>query len=95
MTIQPVQNIILVRRVPKDTQTSSGLIIPDQAQAKAEEGIVMAVGPGLYDEDGQRIPLSVKVGDRVLLGAFVGLDLQIPEDDVIGLRDTDVLAVLG
>jgi chaperonin GroES len=97
-TIRPLHDRILVKRVDADNKTPGGLFIPDNAKEKPIEGLVIAVGDGNRNKDGERIPLSVKAGDRVLFGKYSGTEVKVVLDleggEHLILREDDVLAVV-
>jgi chaperonin GroES len=96
MTIRPLYDRVLVKRLEAETKTPGGLIIPDNAKEKPVEGLVVAVGDGTLNKDGNRIPLEVKAGDRVLFAKYSGTEIKIMLDggEHLILREDDVLAVL-
>jgi chaperonin GroES len=93
--IRPLQDRILVRRVEEEEKTSGGIIIPDTAKEKPQEGLVIAIGPGKRQEDGSLSPLDVAKGDRILFGKFSGTDVTLDGEDYVILREDDVLAIVG
>ena len=95
MNVQPLADRLLVRRLEEEETKRGGIIIPDTAKEKPQEGEVVAVGPGRMTEEGKRIPLEVKKGDRILMGKYSGTDVRIFGDEFVILREDDVLAVLG
>jgi chaperonin GroES len=84
---------VLVRRIEKLEQVRGGIVIPDTAKEKPQEAEVIAVGPGKLDEEGRRRPMDVRPGDRVLIGKYAGTDIKIDEEDLVILREDDILAV--
>ena len=90
----PLHDRLLIRRVEEQTTTPSGLIIPDTAKDKPQEGEVLAVGKGKIKEDGKVMPLDVKTGDRVLFGKYAGTEMVIEGEDVLVMREEEVLGVL-
>jgi chaperonin GroES len=96
-SIRPLHDRILVKRVEAESKTPGGLIIPDNAKEKPVEGLVVAVGNGVRNKDGERIPLDVKAGDRVLFSKYSGSEIRASIDggDHLILREDDVLAVIG
>jgi len=94
MKIRPLHDRILVERVGEEQKTKGGIIIPDTAQEKPQEGRVVAVGKGRVLENGEVRPLSVKKGDRVLFGKYSGTEIKFAGDDRLIIREEDVLAVL-
>ena len=95
MNVQPLADRLLVRRVEEEEMKRGGIIIPDTAKEKPQEGEVIAVGPGRQSDDGKRMSLEVKAGDRILIGKYSGTDVKIDGDEFIILREDDVLAILG
>lgn len=95
MKIKPMNDRVLVLRVQEEQKTSGGIIIPDTAKEKPQEGKVMSVGPGKMGDDGKRAPLDVKVGDRVLFGKYAGTDIKIDGVEHVFMREDDILGVLG
>lgn len=94
MKVRPLADRILVKREEPGETVRGGIIIPDSAKEKPQEGKVIAVGPGRLDDDGKRVPLEVKKGDRILIGKYVGTEVKIDGEEHIILREEDVLAVI-
>jgi chaperonin GroES len=94
MKIRPLNDRVLVLRIEEEEKTSGGIIIPDTAKEKPQEGKVVAVGPGKIDENGKRIPLEVKKNDRVLFSKYGGTDVTIEGVDHLILREDDILGIL-
>jgi chaperonin GroES len=94
MKIRPLHDRILVERVEEQEVRRGGIIIPDTAKEKPQEGKVIAVGNGKVTEEGKKIPLDVKVGDRILFGKYSGSEVKIDDKDYLILREEDVLAIL-
>ncbi len=94
MKFRPLHDRVVVRRVDEDTKTAGGIIIPDTAQEKPMQGEVVAVGPGARDEDGERITLDVQAGDIVLFGKWSGTEVKIDGDDLLIMKETDIMGVL-
>ncbi|MDE2783941.1 MAG: co-chaperone GroES [Gemmatimonadota bacterium] len=90
--IQPLADRVVLRALEEAEQMRGGLYIPDTAKEKPQEGEVVAVGPGKLDEDGDRIPMEVKAGDRVLYGKYSGTEVKIDGEDFLILRESDILA---
>ena len=95
MNVRPLADRILVRRIEEKETQRGGIIIPDTAKEKPQEGEVVAVGPGRKTEEGKLIPLEVKKGDRILIGKYSGTDVKIDGDEFIILREEDVLGILA
>ncbi|HEU5359835.1 MAG TPA: co-chaperone GroES [Candidatus Deferrimicrobiaceae bacterium] len=94
MKVRPLQDRILLKRVEEETKTKGGIIIPDSAKEKPQEGLVVAVGPGKVTDTGNRVVPEVKAGDRVLFGKYSGTDIKIDGEEHLILREDDVLAVI-
>jgi len=95
MAFRPLHDRVVVRRIEADTKTAGGIIIPDSAQEKPSEGEVVAVGEGARDDDGDRIPLDVKVGDRVLFGKYSGQAVKVNGEELLVMREEDIMAVVA
>lgn len=94
MKLKPLQDRILVARVEEETTTKGGIIIPDTAKEKPAEGKVVAVGNGKVGDDGKRIPLEIKKGDRILFGKYSGTEVKIEGDEYLIMREDDVLGII-
>jgi chaperonin GroES len=94
MAFTPLHDRVLVRRVEGDEKTKGGLIIPDTAKEKPAEGEVIAVGAGARDDDGDRIAMDVKVGDRILFGKWSGTEVQIDGEDLLIMKESDILGII-
>ena len=94
MKFKPLHDRVLVRRVESDTKTKGGIIIPDTAKEKPQEGEVIAVGAGARDEAGKLAPLDVKPGDRVLFGKWSGTEVKIDGEDFLIMKESDILGVI-
>ena len=92
MNLRPLQDRLFVQRVEEETTTKGGIIIPDTAKEKPAEGKVVAVGQGKADDDGERIALEVKVGDRILFGKYSGTEVKIDGEEYLIMREDDVLS---
>jgi len=95
VNIKPLEDRILVQTLEAEQTTASGLVIPDTAKEKPQEGEVLAVGPGRVDDNGKRIPLDVKVGDKVIYSKYGGTEVKYSGEEYLILSARDVLAVLG
>ncbi len=95
MAFRPLHDRVLVRRLEAEEKTAGGIIIPDSAQEKPSEGEIVAVGEGAKDDDGDRIALDVKAGDRVLFGKWSGTEVKIDGEDLIIMKESDIMGVLG
>jgi chaperonin GroES len=91
---RPLGDRVLVKRVKEEEKTKGGIIIPDTAQEKPQEGEVIAVGPGARDEDGERIEMDVKVGDRILFGKWSGTEVKVDGEDLLIMKESDILGVI-
>ncbi|MFP4003874.1 MAG: co-chaperone GroES [Alphaproteobacteria bacterium] len=94
MGFRPLHDRVLVRRVEEDTKTPGGIIIPDTAQEKPQEGEVLAVGSGIRQEDGSVTPLDVKRGDRVLFGKWSGTEVKIDGEELLIMKESDILGII-
>ncbi|MCK4507913.1 MAG: co-chaperone GroES [Desulfuromonadales bacterium] len=94
MNIRPLHDRIIVERIEEETMTASGIIIPDSAKEKPQEGSVIAVGKGKVTEDGKILALDVKVGDKVLFGKYSGTEIKIEGKEYLMMREDDVLGVV-
>ena len=94
MNIRPLHDRIIVERIEEETMTASGIIIPDSAKEKPQEGSVIAVGKGKMTEDGKILPLDVKVGDKVLFGKYSGTEIKIEGKEFLMMREDDILGVV-
>jgi chaperonin GroES len=94
MKLRPLQDRILVQRVEEETKTKGGIIIPDTAKEKPAEGKVKAVGNGKLGDDGKRVALEIKVGDRILFGKYSGTEVKIDGEEYLIMREDDVLGVI-
>ncbi|KUF12585.1 co-chaperone GroES [Pseudoponticoccus marisrubri] len=94
MAFKPLHDRVLVRRVESDEKTKGGLIIPDSAKEKPAEGEIVAVGAGARDDDGDRIELDVKVGDRILFGKWSGTEVQVDGEDLLIMKESDILGII-
>jgi chaperonin GroES len=94
MAFRPLGDRVLVRRVEEEEKTKGGIIIPDTAKEKPQEGEVLAVGPGARDDSGKLIPLDVKVGDRILFGKWSGTEVKLDGEDLLIMKESDILGVL-
>ena len=95
MNLRPLHDRVLVRRLEEKESMRGGIIIPDSAKEKPQEGKVVAVGNGKVNEDGKRIALDVQAGDRILFGKYSGSEVNVEDDEYVIMREDDVLAILG
>jgi chaperonin GroES len=94
MQFRPLHDRVVVRRIEEDERTPGGIIIPDTAKEKPQQGEVIAVGPGARDEKGMLQPLDVKAGDRVLFGKWSGSEVKIDGEELLIMKESDILGVL-
>lgn len=94
MKFRPLHDRVVIRRIEQDKKSAGGIIIPDTAQEKPSEGEVVAVGPGARSEDGKVVPLDVKTGDRVLFGKWSGSEVKIDGEDLLIMKESDLLGVV-
>ena len=95
MKFRPLQDRVLIRRIEEEEKTAGGIIIPDTAKEKPMEGEVIAAGPGTRDDDGKLRPLDVKVGDRVLFGKWSGTEIKIDGEDLVVMKESDIMGVVA
>src|SRR5579871_5246515 len=94
MAFRPLGDRVLVRRVEEEEKTKGGIIIPDTAKEKPQEGEVLAVGPGARDDSGKLQPLDVEVGNRILFGKWSGAEVKLDGEDLLIMKESDILGVL-
>ena len=94
MKIRPLHDRVIVKRVEAERTTASGIVLPDSAGEKPDQGEVLAVGPGKRDDNGKQIALDVKVGDRVLFGKYAGQAVKVDGQEVLVMREEDIMGVL-
>ncbi len=94
MNIRPLHDRVIVKRVEAERTTASGIVIPDSAGEKPDQGEVLAVGPGKRDENGKHVALDVKVGDRVLFGKYSGQTVKVDGDELLVMKEDDLFAVV-
>ena len=95
MAFRPLHDRVVVRRVDSEEKTAGGIIIPDTAKEKPSEGVIVAVGPGARDDSGKIVALDVKVGDRVLFGKWSGTEVKLDGEDLLIMKETDIMGVIG
>jgi chaperonin GroES len=93
--VRPLHDRVLIKRVEEEEQVRGGIIIPDTAKEKPQEAEVVAVGPGKLQDDGNRQPMDVEVGNRVLVGKYSGSEIKIDDDEYVILREDEILAVVN
>ena len=94
MKVKPLQDRVLIKRVEEESKTKGGIIIPDSAKEKPQEGLVVAVGPGKMTDTGTRVTPEVKAGDRILFGKYSGTDIKVDGVEHLILREEDILAIV-
>ena len=94
MKLRPLHDRVIVKRIDSETKTASGIVIPDNAAEKPDQGEVLAVGPGRKNDDGKLIPLNVAVGDRVLFGKYSGQTVKVEGDELLVMKEDDLFAVI-
>jgi chaperonin GroES len=94
MKFRPLGDRVVVRRVQEEQKTAGGIIIPDTAQEKPQEGQIVSVGPGARDDDGKRVAPEVKAGERVLFGKWSGTEVKIDGEDLIIMKESDIMGVI-
>ncbi|GAA5107889.1 co-chaperone GroES [Bartonella jaculi] len=92
---RPLHDRVVVRRVESENKTAGGIIIPDTAKEKPQEGEVIAVGNGALDDNGKRVPLEVKAGDRILFGKWSGTEVKINGEDLLIMKESDIMGIMG
>ena len=95
MNFRPLHDRVLVRRVEAEEKTAGGIIIPDTAKEKPQEGEVVAAGTGLKAEDGKVTPLDVKAGDRILFGKWSGTEVKVNGEDLLIMKESDIMGIIG
>ena len=94
MGFRPLHDRVVVKRIQEEAKTAGGIIIPDTAQEKPQEGEVVAVGPGAMNDKGERVALDVKAGDRVLFGKWSGTDVKVDGQDLLIMKESDIMGVI-
>jgi chaperonin GroES len=94
MKFRPLHDRVVIRRIEQEAKTKGGIIIPDNAKEKPQEGEVIAVGPGAHDEKGKLVPIEVKAGDRVLFGKWSGSEVKIDGEDLLIMKESDIMGVI-
>jgi len=94
MKIRPLQDRVIVRRLEEEEKTKGGIIIPDTAKEKPQEGKIVAVGKGKITEDGKLIPLDVKVGEKILFGKYSGTEIKVEGEELLIMREEDILGII-
>ncbi len=94
MAFRPLHDRVLIRRIEEENKTTGGIIIPDTAKEKPQQGEVIAVGPGARDETGKLVPLDVKAGDKVLFGKWSGSEVTIDGEELLIMKESDILGII-
>ena len=94
MKIRPLHDRVIVKRLEEERKTASGIVIPDAAAEKPDQGQVLAVGPGKRDENGKHVTLDVKVGDRILFGKYAGQTVKVDGEELLVMREEDIMGVV-
>jgi len=92
--LRPLGDRVVVKPTPREEMTKSGIVLPDTAKEKPQEGTVLAVGPGGFDNDGKRMAMDVKVGQKVLYGKYAGTEFKVEEDELLIVSQKDILAIV-
>ena len=92
--LQPLGDRVVVKPTPREEMTKSGIVLPDTAKEKPQEGEILAVGPGAFDNDGKRVAMDVKVGQKVLYGKYAGTEFKIEDDELLIVSQKDILAIV-
>lgn len=93
--LEPLADRVVIRPIPQEEKTKSGILLPDTAKEKSQEGVIIAVGPGKLSDDGKRIPPEVKVGDKIVYAKYAGTEFKVDNEDLVILRESDILARKG
>jgi len=94
MNLRPLHDRVIIKRLDNETKTASGIVIPDNAAEKPDQGEVLAVGPGKKDDSGKHISVDVKVGDRVLFGKYAGQTVKVEGDELLVMREEDIMGIV-
>ena len=94
MKIRPLHDRVIVKRLEEERKTASGIVIPDSATEKPDQGEILAVGPGKRDDSGKQVALDVKVGDRVLFGKYAGQSVKVDGEELLVMREEDIMGVV-
>ena len=95
MKIRPLHDRVIVKRLDQERKTASGIVIPDNAAEKPDQGEIIAVGPGKRDDNGKIVPLDVKVGDKVLFGKYSGQTVKVDGEELLVMREEDIMGVVA
>ena len=94
MKLRPLHDRVIVKRLEEERKTASGIVIPDTAAEKPDQGEVLAVGPGKKNDEGKLFPVDVKVGDKILFGKYGGTEVKVDGEDLLVMREEDVMAII-
>ena len=95
MKLRPLHDRVIVKRLEEERKTSGGIVIPDTATEKPSMGEIVATGPGKTDENGKLIPIGVKAGDKILFGKYSGTEFKMDGDDLLHMREEDIIGIVG
>jgi chaperonin GroES len=93
--LRPLGDRVVIEPTPREEMTKSGIVLPDTAKEKPQEGEVIAIGPGAFDTDGKRVPMDVKVGQKVLYGKYAGTEFKVEDDELLIVSQKDILAIVA
>jgi chaperonin GroES len=93
--LQPLGDRVVVKPTPREEMTKSGIVLPDTAKEKPQEGLILAVGPGAFDNDGKRVAMDVRVGQKVLYGKYAGTEFKLDDDELLIVSQKDILAIVA
>jgi chaperonin GroES len=93
--LKPLGDRVVIKPIPREEMTKSGIYLPDTAKEKPQEGTVLAVGPGRLDEDGKRLPLEVKAGDKVIYAKYAGTEVKMDDEELLIISEKDILAIVS
>jgi chaperonin GroES len=93
--LRPLGDRVVIEPTPREDMTKSGIVLPDTAKEKPQEGTVLAVGPGAFDNDGKRVPIDVKAGDKVLYAKYAGTEFKVEGDELLIVSQKDILAIVA
>ena len=93
--LKPLGDRVVIQPTPREEMTKSGIVLPDTAKEKPQEGEILAIGPGAFDSDGKRVAMDVKVGQKVLYGKYSGTEFKLDDDELLIVSQKDILAIVG
>ncbi|MDE2196800.1 MAG: co-chaperone GroES [Gammaproteobacteria bacterium] len=94
MKLRPLHDRVIIKRLEAETKSAGGIVIPDTAKEKPMKGEVIAIGPGRILDNGQKVPVSVKIGDKVLIGKYSGTDFKMHDEEYVSVEEKDIIAVI-